>query len=106
MRTAVGLKRERIVIQLMTPTVDAEGQPVEAASTFDTIWARAEFLSGRELEAMQKINSSISVKFTVHYRTDILITHQISWRSKTWQIEAILPQEDKFDMALLASKVE
>lgn len=105
MTTALGLKRERIVIQLMTPTVDAEGQPVLAASTFDTIWARAEFLSGRELEAMQKINSSVSVKFTTHYRTDILVTHRVSWRSASYNIEAILPEEDKFDMALLASKV-
>lgn len=106
MTTAVGTKRERIVIQVTTPTVDAEGQPIDSWATFDTIWARAEFLTGRELEAMQKLNSSITLKFTTHYRTDILSTHRISWRSKFWNIESILPEENKFDMALMCSKVE
>ena len=104
--TAIGLRRERIVVQVATPTVDAEGQPINSWATFDTVWARAEFLSGRELEAMQKINSAIALNFTVHYRTDILVTHRVSWRSEFWNIEAILPQENKFDMALICSKVE
>ena len=103
---SIGEKREVIVIQVNTPTVDAEGQPIASWGTFTTVWARAEFLTGRELEAMQKLNSAITLKFTMNYRTDILVTHRVSWRSKFWNIEAILPEENKFDMALLASKVE
>ena len=106
MSRAVGLKRERPVIQVATPTVDAEGQAVDSWATFDTIWAEIQFLSGRELEAMQKINSSISLKMTTHYRTDILVTHRVSWRSEFWNIEAVLPESNKFDMHLLCSKVE
>ena len=106
MTTALGLKRERIVVQVTTPTVDSSGQSIDSWGTFDTIWARAEFLMGRELEAMQKLNSAISLKFTVHYRTDLLVTHRISWRSEFWNIEGILPTENKFDMVLACSKVE
>lgn len=106
MTRAVGLKRERPIIQVNTPTVDSGGQPIASWATFDTIWAEIVFLSGRELEAMQKINNSISLKMTTHYRTDILVTHRVSWRSEFWNIEAVLPEADKFDMHLLCSKVE
>ena len=105
-RAQAGEKRERPIVQVATPTVDAEGQPVKSWATFDTIWASVDFLYGSELEAMQKINSSISVKFTTHYRTDILVTHRLSWRSEFWNILAILPESDKFDMVLACSKVE
>jgi SPP1 family predicted phage head-tail adaptor len=101
-----GLKREQIVIQVNTPSADGDGGFAASWSTFATVWARAEFMTGRELEGMQKVNSAVSLKFTVNYRADVLVTHRVSWRSKIWQIEAILPGESKFDMMLMVSKVE
>jgi head-tail adaptor len=108
----IGAKRERITIQVGTPTVDAEGEPIVLWATFTEVWARAEFLSGRELEAMQKINAEISVRLTVNRRTDLLTTHRVLWKSpvdaaaEAWNIHAIIPTEDRFDMALLVGKVE
>lgn len=101
-----GPKRERITIQSATETADSEGQPVKSWSTFATAWARAQFLSGRELEGMQKVNAETSLKFVVNYRTDITEKMRVSWRSSFWNINAILPDESKFDMTLLASRVE
>ncbi len=106
MPSAIGRKRERFTIESGTESADSEGQPVTTWATFATVWARAEFLSGRELEAMQKINSEISVRFTVHYRADVTEKMRVSWRSKYWNIHAIQATEDKFDMALMCSKVE
>lgn len=100
------------MIRTSTETADAEGQPVSAFSDLVTIWAHAEFLSGRELEAMQKINSEIALRFTVSRRRDVTPKMQVRWKSpvsamdETYNIQAILPTEDKFDMALLCSKVE
>jgi SPP1 family predicted phage head-tail adaptor len=108
----IGAKRDRIAIQSATPTVDAEGEPIEVWATFVEVWARAEFLSGRELEAMQKINAEISVRLTVNRRTDVITKHRVLWKSpvdaaaEAWNIHAIIPSEDKFDMALLVGKVE
>lgn len=106
MHSAIGLKRERVLIESFSESADAEGQPVKTWLTFITEWARAEFLSGRELEAMQKINAEISVKFTTNYRADVTEKMRLYWRNDYWNIHAILPTEDKFDMALMASKVK
>lgn len=117
-RRRIGAKRERIVIQSSVETADAEGEPIDVWSTFATVWARVEFLSGRELEAMQKINAEASVKFTTNYIKSMAewnkdtdpdmspLEMRIRWRNSTWNIHAIQPTEDKFDMALMCSKVE
>lgn len=106
MPNAIGVMRERLAIQTNTPSVDAEGQPVASWATTVTVWGRAEFLSGRELEAMQKINSQIVTRFTVRYRADITELMRVSWRSKNWNINAVMPDEGKDFIALLVSKVE
>src|SRR4051812_7598053 len=101
-----GEKRERLSIEAVTETPDSHGQPIKVWRIFGTMWARAEFLYGRELEAMQKINSEISTRFTVNYRADITEKMRITWRSTSWNIHSIRPTEDKFDMFLFASVVK
>lgn len=105
----IGLLRERIEFQANTPVVDAEGQSVPSWSTLArgrSIPARAEFLHGRELEAAQKINSLVMLRFTVRYRTDLTVTQRILWRSSYWNIHGLLPDERISEMAILVSKVE
>ncbi len=97
--------RERLVIESATESADAEGQPIQSFTTFDTIWARVEFLTGRELEAMQRINALITMTASVRYRTDITETMRINWRSNYWNINGILPDEFKQFMILALSKV-
>ena len=103
---SIGQRRQEIVIQSRTDTTDAEGQGIASWVTFITVWARAEYLTGRELESLQKINASISLRFSVSYRTDITPLMRVRWRSKNWNIEAVLPAEDTVGMALLCSKTE
>lgn len=103
---SIGEKRERLVIQSPSESVDGNGQPVITWATVATVWASVEFLSGRELEAMQKINSMVSVKFRVNYRADITEKYQATWNSTDWNIHAVLPDPNKFEMTLLASRVE
>lgn len=102
----IGDKRERLLIQSCTEIADAEGHPVKTWRTLTTAWARAEYLSGQELEAMQKINAEIAVKFTVNYRPEVNEKMRVQWRGSTWNIHGVLPAEDKFDMRLAVSKVE
>lgn len=101
-----GAKRERIVIQVNTPSQDAEGQPVASWGTHATVWAQSRFLSGRELAGMNKPVSEQMVEFETNYRTDITQLMRVSWRSETWNIEAIQPAESKFVMKLITRKVE
>lgn len=106
MPNPIGEMKERIVVKAPTESVDAEGQSIKTFSAYSTIWGSVQFLSGRELEGMQKINTQIAMQFTVRYRTDIVETMQLNWRDKTWNIHAILPDPRKDYMALMASKVE
>lgn len=102
----IGAMRERIVVQSFTDTPDAEGQPIRTWSTFTTLWARNTFLSGKELEGMQKINEQVQARFIVRYRTDLTELMRVTWRGSTWNIHAFLPTEDKFFMSLLVSRIE
>jgi len=96
-----------LTLQSSTQTsVDAEGQPVISWSDFATVSGRAEYLEGRELELMQKVNSEITVRFTVRYNTTITALMRVSWRSALWNIHAVLPWESQDFMYLGVSKVE
>jgi head-tail adaptor len=108
----IGAKDQWVVIQAGTPTVDAEGEPIMAWSTLTEGWASAEFLSGRELEAMQKINTDIVVRLTRALRRDVTTKHRVAWKSPVaseveyWNIHEIRPTKNRFDMALYVGKVE
>jgi len=106
MNERLGGMDQRLVIQSNTPTADAEGQPIPSWSTFTTVWGRAEYLTGREMEGMQKINSAIQMKFTVRYLSTITPLMRVSWRSESWNIHTILPDVKLEFMNLMASKVE
>lgn len=101
----IGQMRERIAIQSVTEANNSVGEPIKTWSTFITVWTRARFLSGRELEAAAKINEQIQVEFQVRYRTTLNEKMRVAWRSKNWNIHAILPDEDKVMARILASEV-
>lgn len=105
--TSVGELRERITVEANTPTRDTVGQLIPSWAAFSgdgKLWARAEFLSGRELEIAQKIATEVSMRFWVRYRTDLSEKMRINWRSQYWNIAAILPAESKDFMLLMASR--
>jgi SPP1 family predicted phage head-tail adaptor len=100
----IGELRERLVIESLTGATDAEGESIKTWATSTTVWGRAEFLSGRELEAMQKVHAEAVVRFTVRYNSAITAAMRVSWRSGYWLIHAALPDERKTVTILLASK--
>lgn len=102
--SGIGKLRERIVIEFASTNTDVEGQPIRSWSTLATVWARAEFLSGRELETLQKIDARTAVRFTIRYRTDVTALMRVTWRSSTWNIHTILPFEDRHYTRLITSK--
>lgn len=102
-----GAKREWIVIKSMIETTDSEGNPVKSwATTVTSMWARVKSLTGREFESVKSINSEIAKKFEVPYRTDLTVLMRVEWNGSNWNIHDIQPTEDKFDMALYASRVQ
>jgi SPP1 family predicted phage head-tail adaptor len=103
----VGQLRQSLVLQSATKAVDSVGESIKTwanLSTNPTVWGRAVYLSGRELEAAQKINSDIQMEFTIRHRADITTKNRVVWNSKNWNIGAVLPDERKTMVRLLASE--
>ncbi len=111
MRADAGSKRERIAIMTGAPTTDAEGNPVNKyGEKVTSVWARVQPSSaagGRgEFQAMKHMASEVSHVFTVNFRLDFNVKMKIDWRGSMWNIHEIQPDESKFDMRLMASRVQ
>jgi SPP1 family predicted phage head-tail adaptor len=104
-REDIGARRERIVIEELTETVNSSGEPVKSWATFTTLWARAEFESAAEFGEMAKVNTRAALRLITNYRADITETMRISWRDKYWNIHGFEPDAQKFDMAIIATRV-
>jgi SPP1 family predicted phage head-tail adaptor len=111
MLKTIGQKTQWIVTESSVETADAEGQPVQVWTPLSSTWAAFEFLSGRELEAAQKINAEISAKFVIAIRRDITEKMRVRWKSpiasadQYWNIHSLRPGEDRMDMELMVGKV-
>jgi SPP1 family predicted phage head-tail adaptor len=114
-RGMIGLMRERIEIQRPVETASAEGQPVKTWVKVIGMWARAESLTGREMDVLKQINSEISRKFTVNYRKDLLPTDdqnnsplkmRVRWNDTSFNIHDIQADENRFDLMIYTSRVK
>lgn len=83
--------RHRITIQQPTVAQDSYGEPVPTWSTFATVWAAAEPATGREYWANQQVTSELSVRFRIRHRTGITPSMRVSWDSRLFDIENIIP---------------
>ena len=112
----IGMKRERIEIQVPTTEADSEGQPIKDWAKHCETWASVRPLTGREYESMRQINSEISKVFEMNYRREMVQRQQdaevsavkmrIVWVGDNWNIHDIQPDEEKFNMKIFAARVK
>lgn len=102
----IGELVERVEVIQDTPTQDGTGQPVPSWAVYKTVWAKVEFVSGREYEVAKKIVAEVQLKVTVRYRTDFTKKMRLRWRSTDWNINAILSYAGKDFMEVHASEVK
>lgn len=69
----------RITIQQATVAQDAYGEPVKTWGTLATVWAAVEPLIGREYLAVQQIQSAVSVRVRIRYRSGITPLMRVQW---------------------------
>jgi len=86
--------KDRIVIQKNTPSTGAiinlDGNWVN----FLTLWAKVEYLKGREYFQAQAVNSENTVKFIVRYRTDLQTDMRVIFMSRIFEINAVMPLDN------------
>jgi|DEB0MinimDraft_10_1074344.scaffolds.fasta_scaffold14825_3 SPP1 family predicted phage head-tail adaptor len=67
------------------------------------VWAKIDFMTGKEGDEANKLTSVKKAEITVRYNTRINETYRIEWNSITFDIEAILPTGRK-DYLLLRTR--
>lgn len=106
-RVRIGDFREQFAIETQNDDQDpvtGGAAPAWTPITVDAIKGSAEYLSGSELERAQRINGAIQMKFTTWFRADVTNKCRVVWNSKSWNIHAVLPDDRRVFMALMASE--
>jgi len=101
-----GELRNRITLQKKK---EATGPvlPLDEYEDYKTIWAKASYLTGRTLYAARAANVKTDVEFIIRYRTDIDETMRVKYKGKTYEIDAILPLDNKEEyLAIKAHEVK
>ena len=92
MSLAAGRLRHRVTLQRQSATQDATtGEMIVSWVTVAELWAHVEPLSVREFIASAAMQSEVSAKVTIRYRTDINATMRFVFRGKLYNIAGVLP---------------
>ena len=106
--TQAGSLNKRIKIsQLVTgsPAKDEFGAPNTSWEELDTVWCAIEPLSGREFWAQQQVQSEITARIRIRYRSDISAGMKGEYNGKTYIIKNIIDyQESHRELWLMCSE--
>lgn len=69
-----------------------------------TIWARIEYLTGREAEIAQQISAESTHKITIRYNADVTPESRIQFGTRIFEIVAINNPEEKNEQQILTCK--
>lgn len=101
----IGQLKSRVVIQQRSTTQDAIGQPVETWTTLATVWANIRYLNGTEAIKADAVASTSKVSIRIRRRTDVTSAMRVVYGSTTFQILAVLPDEQDKERLDLACEV-
>lgn len=103
-----GKMNKRVSIQKSVagyPAVNDFGEPNIVWEELDEVWSSVEPLTGREFWAQQQIQSEITVRFRIRYRSDILNGMRILYNSAYYMIKSIIdPLEKHEELQLMCSE--
>ncbi len=103
-----GLLRHRVDIQEPTDGTDSYGGVTQAWALLSTVWAQVEDLRGREFVSSEQLQSEVTTRITIRYRTDVTITPQMRAveGTRTWEIVDVLdPDGMHIQLQLLCREV-
>ena len=101
-------RSHRVSIQHNTPTVSSRGDRVDAWVEIAKVWANVAPLNGREFYLAQQVNSEITTRITIGYRSGITAKqHRVVYGSQTYDIVSppINPEMRNRDLVLMCKEV-
>lgn len=96
-----GRLNRRISLQSNTPTANTHGEPVAAWTTYATVWAAIEPIQGQERYRAQVVTATMSHVVWMRYRAGVLPTHRILHGTRTFDILAVMDDEDRHERLTL-----
>ena len=85
----IGKLNRRIVVQIFSVEVNANGFEVEGWYPYKTIWASVTNLHGREFFQAQAVQAEKTVKFSIRYMKDLTTNMRILFEDKPYNITFI-----------------
>lgn len=95
MTLAAGRLRQWVMLQKPIYQQDPDtGDMVPTWVDVADVWAALEPLSAREFVASQALQSQVSARITIRYRSDVDATWRILYMEKVYNIEGVLSDKD------------
>ena len=102
MSISSGRLRHRIIIQSQSTTKDTHGQAVTTWTDVATVWAAVEPIRGREFFAAAQINSEVTTRIRIRWRSGVTAAMRVSFDSRIYDIQAVIvPTEVHDEMQLM-----
>lgn len=95
---------ERITIEQPATTQNAVGETVLAWSTFATVWAKVQSLSGREAERYGEIVGFSGHKVTIRALAGVSTSMRVIYRNRTLEVGAINEFDRVWYMELICTE--
>lgn len=103
-----GRLNKRVLIQQAvagSPEVNEYGEKNVVWTDLATVWAAVEPLTGREFWAQQQVQSEITVRIKVRYRSDITTGMRAVYNEAIYMIKSIVdPLEKHEELHLMTSE--
>lgn len=100
----IGKLRHRVKLQHVSATQDNYGESVRQWSTYKTVWARVEPLSGRELEHAQQISAETSHRVTIRHHNNVAVEDRIEHDDTVLEVTAIINPDRRNEKMILMCK--
>lgn len=88
-----------------SPAVNAFGEPNVIWDELAEVWAAMEPLTGREFWAQQQVQSEITVRIRVRYRSDVMAGMRVVYNDAIYMIRNIIdPLEKHEELQLMCAE--
>lgn len=100
-----GRLNKKVTIQNRVVTRNALNEAVTTWTDLASVWAAIEPLQGREFWAQQQVQSEVTIRVRIRYRTGLLPSMRLRYGQRIFVIESIInPKEKNQELQLMCSE--
>lgn len=104
--TTAAIFRHRITLQELVTGQDEAGQPVREWQDVATVWAAVEPLRGREYWAAAQVQSEVTTRIRIRYRSGIRPDMRVLYGGRVFNVTAVIdPEERHVELQLMCREV-